>query len=248
MKVIKCEKCEREITVCNYKKHLNSCKKRESKLSFYKQVSGKYKCPHCDNLYSKFGINGHVWRSHTKEGEEFTQKRKQLSTWSKGLTKKNNEVLLKRSIKAKEGYKNGTYKLPLNKNSITTNKKRSETVRRKVKEGTWHYSFSKTRIHEYKGVKLHGKWELQYAKWLDNNNIKWRRPNEKFVYIFENKERFYTPDFYLIETNEYVEIKGYETEKDRSKWRDFPLKLKVIKGKGLFEMGIITDMQFKGLE
>jgi hypothetical protein len=114
--------------------------------------------------------------------------------------------------------------------------------------GTWHYSFSKVRTHEYNGIKFMGMWELQYAKWLDQNNVKWRRPKEKFTYEFEEKQRFYTPDFYLIETQEYVEIKGYETEKDRAKWSAFPLKLKIIKGKELFKLEIISEKQLKGIE
>ena len=36
-------------------------------------------------------------------------------------------------------------------------------------------------------------------------------------------------DFYISDLDLYVEIKGYETEKDRCKWRDFPHKLIVLK-------------------
>ena len=89
---------------------------------------------------------------------------------------------------------------------------------------------------------------MQYAKWLDENEVKWRRPKEKFLYKFEGKEKYYTPDFYLIDSNEYIEIKGYETEKDRCKWRDFPLKLKIIKGKELYSLGIINEKQLIGKE
>ena len=90
--------------------------------------------------------------------------------------------------------------------------------------------------------------ELEYAKWLDDNNIKWRRPKEKFVYKFEEKEHYYTPDFYLIDTEEYIEIKGYETEKGRCKWRDIPFKLRVIKGEELYKLNIINKKQLDGIE
>ena len=44
-------------------------------------------------------------------------------------------------------------------------------------------------------------------EWVDE----WMRMNKKqFDYVFENKDRKYTPDFYLPGTNEYVEIKGYK--------------------------------------
>ena len=113
----------------------------------------------------------------------------------------------------------------------------SNTIKNKIKEGTWHNSFSKSRTHLYKNIKFHGKWELEYAKYLDENNVKWRRPTEKFEYLFEGKKRKYTPDFYLINENIYIEIKGYKTSKDIAKWEQFPLKLKILRGKDLFKIG-----------
>lgn len=170
--------------------------------------------------------------------------------WSKNLTKETSEILKRKSERLKEKFLSGEKQGHQKGISRTEEEKRktSETVKQKVADGTWHYSFSKVRTHEYKGVRLHGKWELQYAKWLDKNNINWRRPKEKFAYVFENKERYYTPDFYLVDTNEYIEIKGYETDKDRAKWKDFPFKLTIIKGKELREKGIINEKQLKGLE
>lgn len=208
---------------------------------YIKKIEGKYECPYCKKLYSNLGISGHVWAKHIEGGGK---RNRTLPVWNKGLTKETDERVKRNSenvSKAKKGK-------PGRKQSEAEKIKKSNTIKKKVKEGTWHYSFSKVRTYEYKGVKLHGKWELQYAQWLDKNNVKWRRPKEKFVYIFEEKERFYTPDFYLIDSNEYIEIKGYETEKDRVKWNQFPLKLRTIKGKELFELNIITKDQLKGLK
>jgi PAB1-binding protein PBP1 len=42
------------------------------------------------------------------------------------------------------------------------------------------------------------------------------------------KNRKYTPDFYLTESDEYIEIKGYKTEKDKAKWSQFPKNKKLI--------------------
>ena len=123
----------------------------------------------------------------------------------------------------------------------------SEAVQRKVQDGTWHVSFSKSRTHDYNGIKLYGMWEVKYAQWLDANQIKWRRPTEKFAYEFEGKIRYYTPDFYLEDANLYVEVKGYKTPKDEAKWRDFPLTLKVIQGKDLVAMGLLRDDEVKDL-
>ena len=88
---------------------------------------------------------------------------------------------------------------------------------------------------------LDSSWEVKYAKFLDKENIEWKRNKEKFPYVFENKIRNYIPDFYLIATNEYVEVKGYMTKKDEEKIRQFPCthKLLVLQKSGLKNLGII---------
>lgn len=87
-------------------------------------------------------------------------------------------------------------------------------------------------------VYLRSSYEIEYAKWLDTNNIIWKQNLIKFPYEWEGKIRYYYPDFYLENENCYIEIKGYETEKDKAKWRDFPFTLKVLKLKELKELGI----------
>lgn len=86
-------------------------------------------------------------------------------------------------------------------------------------------------------VWLDSSYELAYAKWLDENKIKWERNTEKFGYLYEGDEKNYIPDFYLVDEDKYIEIKGFETEKDRAKWRDFPHEIEVLKKEDLLEMG-----------
>lgn len=185
-----------------------------------------------------------VSKAH-KEGRccSFSEK-----SWNKGLTAKTDERVNKTRVTLLSRIESGEivpWMKGLNKYSDSRvakqAKKLSSTIKRKVAEGTWHNSFSKIRTHEYKGMKFHGKWELAYAKWLDQQEIKWRKPEESFSYVFDGKERRYTPDFYLIDEACYIEIKGYETEKDRAKWSQFPLKLRVIKGEELFNMKLIDS-------
>lgn len=119
-------------------------------------------------------------------------------------------------------------------------KKISKTIAKKVEAGTWHTSLAKNMHYNYNGVDLHGTWELNYAKYLDLNCIKWIRNKDIFSYIFDGKDRKYTPDFYLIESDEYIEIKGYKTEKDSAKWSQFPShrKLQVLMKKELLALDI----------
>lgn len=121
-------------------------------------------------------------------------------------------------------------------------KKISATIRKKVEEGTWHTSLAKKMHINYKNIDLHGSWELKYAMYLDKFNIKWIRNKNTFDYFFDGKNRKYTPDFYLPDTDEYVEIKGYKTKKDDAKWSQFPVhqKLKILTLKELKQLNILV--------
>ena len=120
-------------------------------------------------------------------------------------------------------------------------KRISKTINEKVANGEWHTSLAKNMHYNYNGCDLHGKWELTYAKYLDEKNIKWERPKNRFKYIFKGKSRHYTPDFYLIEEDVYVEIKGYKTDKDEAKWSQFVYNtpLRVLMKDDLKQLNII---------
>jgi hypothetical protein len=77
----------------------------------------------------------------------------------------------------------------------------------------------RTPIIEYNGFKLKGTWELEVAKWLDKNNIKWTNKIKPFEYEWENFTHLYFPDFYLMEFDKYIEVKGFERERDKCKWK-----------------------------
>ena len=119
--------------------------------------------------------------------------------------------------------------------------KTSATIQKKVNEGTWHTSLAKHMHINYNGNDLHGSWEVAYAKYLDKNGIHWIRNKDSFKYTYNDKNRQYTPDFYLLGSDEYIEIKGYKTEKDDAKWSQFPThrKLKILMKKELQALGII---------
>lgn len=116
----------------------------------------------------------------------------------------------------------------------------SKTIQRKVEEGSWHTSLARHMHIDYKGNDMHGTWEVKFAMYLDSQSIEWVRNKETFLYLFEGKIRRYTPDFFLPETEEFVEIKGYSTEKDKAKWSQFPSdkKLRILMKDELRELGI----------
>ena len=112
--------------------------------------------------------------------------------------------------------------------SEKSRKKLSETIRKKVDDGTWHTSLAKRMHINYKGNDLHGSWEVAYAKYLDSQNINWVRNKHQFKYYYNDTWHTYTPDFYLLDSDTYVEIKGYKTKKDDAKWEQFPIDKKLV--------------------
>ena len=123
--------------------------------------------------------------------------------------------------------------------SLEQKLKRSQTIMNKVRDGEWHNQHIYKSIHRYNDINFDSNWEVLYAKYLDENKISWSRPKDRFSYIHEGKNHYYTPDFYLIDTQEYIEIKGYQTSRDISKWKHFPHKLIIIKYNELKEMKIL---------
>ena len=86
-------------------------------------------------------------------------------------------------------------------------------------------------------VRFRSKLECAYAKHLDASEIMWEYERDSFPYLDSKcKRRTYTPDFYLNQTDEYIEIKGYDkgdSDYKIDKMREIGLNIK-IKRKGDF--------------
>ena len=74
-----------------------------------------------------------------------------------------------------------------------------------------------TRVQkEYmKRLRFRSRFELQLAKGLADNKVKFEYESKKFLYV--PKPRTYTPDFYLVESDIYIEAKGHLDKADRVK-------------------------------
>lgn len=115
-------------------------------------------------------------------------------------------------------------------------KKHSESMKKAVKENPDSYTSSnrgRTKQIIYNNIKFQGRWELEFYKYCESNNIKIERSNEWFEYEYDGIRKYF-PDFYLPDHDLYVEVKGYETEKDHAKWSQFPNKLKVVKKEEIY--------------
>lgn len=197
-----------------------------------------YKCRFCEKECSKFGIKNHERHCDSNPDRVPGNKnRAGIPSWNSGLV---GDPRLQHNEKSKE-LMSARMKERTPEWHKANGKRISEAVNQKVLDGTWHTSLAKNMHVSYNGVNLHGSWELAYAQYLDKNSIRWLRNKDSFSYSYGGKLRRYTPDFYLIDSDEYVEIKGYKTEKDSAKWEQFPShrKLIVMMKKELSEIGII---------
>lgn len=98
--------------------------------------------------------------------------------------------------------------------------KRSKVIEELGKGGFKHIKWYKIKnIFEEEFI-VRGSWELKVAKILNKENIIWRR---KIYLKYKDNEgviRTYTPDFYLVERDLYIEVKGYFSIKDRKKMKN----------------------------
>lgn len=101
--------------------------------------------------------------------------------------------------------------------------KQSNVMKNAVKAHPDSYSASnvsgRVKTIHYKDTKVKGQWELLVAEQLDIENINWTNIIEPLEYEWNGKTHLYFPDFYLVDYNLYIEVKGYETNRDIAKWR-----------------------------
>lgn len=142
------------------------------------------------------------------------------------------EQRIKMSQRSKES--NAKYWTPENK------KKHSELMKRVVYENPTSYSTNnvsgRVKNIEYNGSTVKGSWELVVAQVLDRYNITWTNEISGYKYFWNDTNHLYFPDFYLPEYNVFIEVKGYQRERDLCKWRDFPYDLIVLKEKEINEL------------
>lgn len=227
-KKIKCEKCTREITSHNFKKHFKSCiGVIKTNKNEYIKLDNEFKCKFCDfHTKTMQSVTSHIWYNHTEEGKENIFKKKNYKelrlnykiatlkngnhrSWNKGLTKETDDRVRKNSI----AVSNVTKGRPGRLHTDETKKKLSQIMSINNKGG-------KCKWFEVAGQKVQGTWERDIALLFDRLKIKWQKlktNNHTFKYTMNGKIRSYTPDFFLPDLNLYLEIKGRWWGNDKEK-------------------------------
>lgn len=124
--------------------------------------------------------------------------------------------------------------------SKETKEKLSNTICNKIDNDEWHTNRGIS--IEYNGIIFDSSWEIEFAKLLDNKAIKWERPKRSFEYIWNDSIHKYYPDFYLVDYDLYIEIKGIPTDRDYCKWRQFKFDLDIYDSQDLHNLiGVKID-------
>lgn len=79
----------------------------------------------------------------------------------------------------------------------------------KGKSGGYRIGSGRSRGSYYKNQYFDSPFEIEVAKYLDENDIEWIRNTKRFYFMWANKKTYYIPDFYLPKHNLYLETKGY---------------------------------------
>jgi len=210
--------------------------------------NGKWICSKSSNscpINKKKNSNGmkKVWKDPSK-----SMSTKQLDNkrgWSKGLTVKTDKRVEKLVETRKRKIKSGEL-IPAFLGKKHT-KETKEKLSQAACKNNCNNGFIKTKYYkiwcpyEKKEIKVQGSWEFKYAKWLNQNNIDWvrsRKINLRFKYYENDFLHTYYPDFYLVNSNEFIEIKGYWFKNDV---KDDKLKMKCVKEQNLDKKILILE-------
>lgn len=180
------------------KKSSNSCPAQRQKNS--KAKKGKGPWDHKPEMYSIIA-RCPSWNSG--------------KTYEEVLGKRKADAFKKKLSKSLTGKSTGYASTP--EKEIEKRRKLSEAIKKRYAAG-WMPKAGRCKKIKYfspiaGNITLDGTWELEFAIFLDNLKVDWKRNKNRFQYHFENKDRYYTPDFYLVKECFYVEVKGYQTKK-----------------------------------
>jgi hypothetical protein len=221
--------------------HARFCEKYEKiskKTSQYKIDEKIYRCE-CGKEYDNHqSLNAHfshclIHRNGVPTIRKYQHQKGIMHGWEKFSKEEIEEIHSKAGKSYSKNIKSGKT-VPSFKNkhhSIETKQKMSSS-----NDGR-NNGYVKTKYYEVfcpyenKMLKVQGTWELKYANYLNENNVNWtksKKINLKYKLFNTDYWHTYYPDFYLIETQEYIEVKGYWWKSNDGRVDD-KRKMKMVK-------------------
>lgn len=197
-------------------KHLNSKNNLKQYSISLRAPYGRWKCKYCDYI----GNTRKELTDHCKEIHPEIYNNKHA--WNKGLTKETNQSIAKAVSTLKKRYESGELQGAF-KGKHHSLEAKEKIFERRSEQLDSAAGFQDVKWYTIKNINekefiLRGSWELNVAKRLNDLNILWER-GPHISYIKDGQKRTYTPDFYLPNTNKYIEVKGYYSETDKIKMR-----------------------------
>ena len=155
--------------------------------------------------------------------------------WNSGLRKETDKRMQKCSDFLRNGYATGKYKkssgiAPTKDLEDLRRKRISQSMKKNPNCGGYRKNSGRGKYGWYKGIWCQSSWELAWVIWALENKIDFQRNWKKFEYKFKGKIKYYIPDF-ILNNNDYVEVKGYWTKQFQMKIQQFPFNLEVFSKK-----------------
>ncbi len=252
---IKCRSCARKDRKgklsSNYKNGKYSknycCRNCGTKISLYRGLYGQKICKQCSiEINTKYC---------TDCKEEISKNAKRCKSCSKKYLYivnpnkykgKNNPAYKKGLPKCKNCGKQlvnygSIYCIKCTRHDWMTNKKHKLITKKKMsnkQKGKLNSMYGKVThaIHgRYKGTFMRSSYELNFARFLTLSGICWKYESK----TFELGNTTYTPDFYLPESDCYIEIKGWW--RDIAKRKLYPkTNIKIFREKKLKQLGVLN--------
>lgn len=137
--------------------------------------------------------------------------------WSKGLTKETDIRLKNHNESIKNYYKTrkGTF---TGKHHSTETKERMSQAHLQIDHANCNHNSHGKRGYK-DGIFFMSSYELTYYLYtkLTTPDVTIERCTNRYKYIYKGKNHYYTPDF-IINKEQVIEVKGWETELDRYKY------------------------------
>ena len=201
----KCKYCNKEFaSVAKVASHTSHCSDNPKNV--------RVECSKCHRLFLYTKLNYHL--KFCTESNRRNPIHQRGQGWAKGLTKDTSESIRKGlATKIKNNSQNNGWRgrhlseAHKQKISISLTKFNHENNNRNLhSKGGW-----------YNDIYFMSTWELAYYLYMIDHNVKITRCTDRYMYHFEDKFHYYTPDFVINDTT-IVEIKGYEHSKDFAKY------------------------------
>ena len=200
-----------------------------------------FKCRFCTREFTNVGARGKHEKTCQHNPDRVDQCGGKLkgctSSWNKGLSKEtdNRIKLLGEKISQTTKARHGRSHTPETKLKMSQ-------IKKALYAAGWESTAGRCKKYDYESpiagnIKVDGTWEIIFCKYMDFLGLTWCRNKKRFSYNnLKGTVSTYQPDFYVVNWDCFVEVKGYETDLDRCKWSQFPEKLIVCRKQEIKDM------------